>query len=292
MRLLKGHGTRNDFLLLPDLDGAVELSAAVVRALCDRRAGIGADGVLRVVRSENDPEAKDQAADAEFFMDYRNADGSTAEMCGNGLRVFYAYLHRLRLVEQIAAVATRGGVRRARAAGGGTVTVEIGVPRLLADRPTVTAASLRPPSASGPVARHGLAGRALEIPNPHVVVELDDTEQLADLDLSRPPIVEPSLPHGQNVEFAVRTGARRLRMRVYERGIGETMSCGTGICAAAVVLAGPGESWAAPWTVDVPGGTCEVSGGADGMLELTGPAVLVGEIEVDNHWLAQAEAGG
>jgi diaminopimelate epimerase len=289
VRLLKGHGTRNDFLVLPDLDGAVELSAAVVRALCDRRAGIGADGVLRVVRSANDPDGKDLAADAGFFMDYRNADGSTAEMCGNGLRVFYAYLQRLGLVEQCAAVATRGGIRRVCAGDDGNVTVQIGVARWRPDRPMVTAAvrSSSAAPAPAPVARPGVA---LEIPNPHVVVELDHTAQLAGLDLSRPPIVEPSLPHGQNVEFAVRTGGRRLRMRVYERGIGETMSCGTGICAAAVVLAGSDESWTAPWTVDVPGGTCAVSRGADGMVELTGPAVLVGEIEVDDDWLAQAEA--
>ena len=290
MRLLKGHGTRNDFLVLPDLDGAVELSAAVARALCDRRAGIGADGVLRVVRSENDPEAKDQAADAEFFMDYRNTDGSTAEMCGNGLRVFFAYLQRVGLVEQSAAVATRGGIRRARAGDDGNVTVQIGVPRLLAGQPTVTA-SLRSASApaSEPVARPGVP---LEIPNPHVVVELADTAHLAALELTRPPTVNPPLPHGQNVEFAVRTGVRRLRMRVYERGIGETMSCGTGICAAAVVLAGADDPWEVPWTVDVPGGTCTVSRDADGMVELTGPAVLVGEIEVDDPWLVQAEADG
>jgi diaminopimelate epimerase len=292
VRLLKGHGTRNDFLVLPDLDGAVDLSAAVVRALCDRRAGIGADGVLRVVRSENDPEAKDMAADAEFFMDYRNADGSTAEMCGNGLRVCFAYLQRVGLVGQVAAVATRGGIRRARAGDDTNVTVQIGSPRYLADRPVVTAAFARPLSgapAPEPMTRPGVA---LEIPNPHVIVELDDETHLADLDLSRPPLVEPRLPHGQNVEFAVRTGTRQLRMRVHERGVGETMSCGTGIGAAAVALAGPGGSWATPWTVDVPGGTCEVSRGADGMVELTGPAVLVGEIEIDDGWLTQAQTGG
>ena len=90
MRLVKGHGTENDFLVLPDLDGAIALTPQAVRALCDRHAGVGADGILRVVRSENDPDSKEMAADAPFFMDYRNADGSVAEMCGNGVRVFLA----------------------------------------------------------------------------------------------------------------------------------------------------------------------------------------------------------
>ncbi|MEO9138738.1 MAG: diaminopimelate epimerase, partial [Jatrophihabitans sp.] len=126
MRLLKGHGTENDFLILPDLDGVIDLSPAVVRALCDRRAGLGADGILRVVRSENDPEAENVAPDAPFFMDYRNADGSVAEMCGNGVRVFLRYLQRVGVVEQDAAVATRGGIRCVRACGDGNVTVNMG----------------------------------------------------------------------------------------------------------------------------------------------------------------------
>jgi diaminopimelate epimerase len=273
---VKGHGTENDFLVLPDLDGAVELTPAMVRALCDRHAGIGADGVLRVVRSENDPDSKELAADAPFFMDYRNADGSVAEMCGNGVRVFLQYLIASRLVERDAAVATRGGIRRARARGDGNVTVRMGLPRFLADRPVATAASSPPRPAT-----------ALEIPNPHVIVELDSAEQLAALDLTRPPAVEPPLSHGQNVEFVVRRGERHLQMRVHERGVGETRSCGTGICAVAVAAAradGVGAD-GVPWRVDVPGGSCEVVWRADGEVELTGPAVLVAEVEVDDEWL-------
>jgi diaminopimelate epimerase len=128
MRLVKGHGTENDFLMLPDLEGAIDLGPETVRALCDRHAGLGADGVLRVVRSENDPESKEMAGDAPFFMDYRNADGSVAEMCGNGIRVFLRYLIAIGLVESDAAVATRGGIRRARTSGDGNVTVEMGDP--------------------------------------------------------------------------------------------------------------------------------------------------------------------
>ena len=276
---MKGHGTENDFLVLPDLEGAVELTPAMVRALCDRHAGLGADGVLRVVRSENDPDAKEFAGEAEFFMDYRNADGSVVEMCGNGVRVFLQYLKSVRLVDTDAAVATRGGVRRARARGDGDVTVRMGLPRILADRPVATAAPLPPRAAT-----------ALTIPNPHVIVPLDSVDELASLDLSRPPRVEPPLPSGQNVEFVVRRGERHLQMRVHERGVGETRSCGTGICAVAVAAAeadGVGAD-GVPWRVDVPGGRCEVVWLPDGEVELTGPAVLVAEIEVDDDWLRGA----
>ncbi|HVU90687.1 MAG TPA: diaminopimelate epimerase [Jatrophihabitans sp.] len=279
MRLVKGHGTENDFLVLPDLDGAIDLTPAMVRALCDRHAGLGADGVLRVVASANDPEAKEFADAAPYFMDYRNADGSVAEMCGNGVRVFLQYLISARLVDTDAAVATRGGIRRARARGDGNVTVKMGLPRFLADRPVATAASSPP-----------RPGTALEIPNPHVIVPVDSVAELAGLDLSRPPVVDPPLPHGQNVEFVVRRGERHLQLRVHERGVGETRSCGTGICAVAVAAAqadGVGAD-GVPWRVDVPGGRCEVVWHPDGEVELTGPAVLVAEIEVDDEWLRRA----
>jgi diaminopimelate epimerase len=279
VRLVKGHGTQNDFLVLPDLDGAIDLTPVMVRALCERHAGIGADGVLRVVRSENDPDAKEMSGEAAFFMDYRNADGSVAEMCGNGLRVFLRYLIASGLVESGAAVATRGGIRRARTRGDGNVTVYIGLPRFLADRPVATAAPISP-----------TPGIALEIPNPHVVVPVESVELLAALDLSRPPLVEPALPHGQNVEFVVRRGPRWLQLRVHERGVGETRSCGTGLCAAVVAAAhadGIGADGSV-WRVDAPGGTCEVVWPADGEVELSGPAVLLAEIDVDDGWLASA----
>jgi diaminopimelate epimerase len=274
MHALKGHGTENDFVIIPDLDGAYELSEAAVRAICDRRAGVGADGILRVVRSAKHPEAVDQAVDAEFFMDYRNADGSVAEMCGNGVRVFLRYLHRVGLVEQEAAVATRGGTVHARLRADGDISVRMGQPEVLADRPVVTAAH--------DSARTSLV--ALTIPNPHVVVRLDSPDELAELDLTRPPAVAPELPHGQNVEFIVGLGPRHLRMRVFERGVGETRSCGTGICAVAVAAAVEAGSGAddEPWRVDVPGGTCTVIWHLDGTVELTGPAVIVAELELDD----------
>jgi diaminopimelate epimerase len=283
MRVLKGHGTENDFVVVPDLDGALDISAAMVRALCDRHAGIGADGVLRVVRAEMDPDAKLMMSDAPYFMDYRNADGSIAETCGNGIRVVVRYLQAAGLVGHIAAVATRGGIMRAQAHGDGNVAVEMGRPRILADRPVVTAAP----------AIESARATAVEMPNPHVVVQVADLEHLDALDLGRPPLVEPARPAGQNVEFAARLGPRHLVMRVHERGVGETRSCGTGICAvvAAVASADGNPADGRPWRVDVPGGTCEVTWRSDGEIVLSGPAVLVAQIDVDDAWLAAAAAG-
>ncbi len=285
MRVLKGHGTENDFVLLPDLDGELELTPALVRALCDRRAGIGADGVLRVVRSDRHPEAAAMAADAPFFMDYRNADGSLAEMCGNGIRVFLRYLQRAGLVEvqAVVAVATRGGIKRVQAGTGGEVTVGMGQPRLGTERPVVTAAGAP-----------GVAATAtVEMPNPHVIVELASRAALAAVDLSRAPAVEPARPDGQNVEFVVRAGQRLLAMRVYERGVGETRSCGTGICAVVVAIAAADGAGAdgSTWQVEVPGGSCSVVWRADGEVLLAGPAVLVAELELDDDWLARARNG-
>jgi diaminopimelate epimerase len=278
MHVLKGHGTENDFVLLPDLDGAIPLTPDLVRVLCDRHAGIGADGVLRVVRSENAEDAKEFAADAEFFMDYRNADGSLAEMCGNGIRVFLRYLQRVGLVEQSAAVATRGGIVRVQSGADGAISVHMGRPRVLADRPVATAAPLAPRAALATV----------RMPNPHVVVGVTPDE-LQSLDLTRPPAVAPALPDGQNVEFVATLGARHVRMRVHERGVGETRSCGTGICAAVVAAATAAgdDADGSTWRVDVSGGSCRVIWHPDGAIELVGPAVIVAEIELDEGWLAE-----
>lgn len=275
LKAVKGHGTENDFVVLPDLEAAILLSPSLVRAICDRHAGIGADGVLRVVRTAlaSEAEVREQAAQAEFFMDYHNADGSIAEMCGNGVRVFVRYLERMGLISGPTAIATRGGVKTV-AFDSDRVRVDMGLSVLRPESPSVTATGL--------IGVH--KSTAIDMPNPHVVVELEDEAALTALDLSRPPTVVPGLPEGQNVEFIVRAGERRLRMRVHERGVGETRSCGTGICAAVVAAAGL-EAGAGEWLVDVPGGRCEVSWTASGSVVLSGPAVLVADIEIADAWL-------
>jgi diaminopimelate epimerase len=266
VRVFKGHGTENDFVIVPDLDGELDLTPAMVRALCDRHAGIGGDGVLRVVRQ-----------DGEFFMDYRNADGSIAEMCGNGVRVFARYLQQAGLAGEEMAVATRGGVKGVRTCGE-NLSVSMGDPVLHADRPKVT------PRGGEPL--ESLAH--VEMPNPHVVVPVDSAEALAALDLSRAPVLDQPLPHAQNVEFIHRAGPRHLVMRVHERGVGETRSCGTGICAVvAAVACAENLRDAEPWTVDVPGGRTSVVWDVDSEIELTGPAVVLAEISVDDGWLAR-----
>ena len=278
LRVVKGHGTENDFVIVPDFEGALELTPELARALCDRHSGIGADGVLRAVRCENDPVGATMAGDAVYFMDYRNADGSVAEMCGNGVRVFVRYLQSVGVVVDSAAVATRGGVKRTWLTDEGGVIVDMGVPVILADRPVATAA---------PSVRR-VAGVAVELPNPHVVVPVAGRDELDALDLSRPPRVEPTRPDGQNVEFVVREGLRQLRMRVHERGVGETRSCGTGICAAVAAADGAGPD-GSTWTVDVPGGSCQVTWQPDGVMHLRGPAVLVADVELSADWLSRVQ---
>jgi diaminopimelate epimerase len=278
LRWVKGHGTENDFLLLPDSQALLDLSPALVRALCDRHAGLGADGVLRLVPSVGDPAAAAVAAPARWFMDYRNADGSIAEMCGNGIRVVARYLVDEGLADPgELRVATRAGVKTVWLERAGDVTVDMGEPALIDARPVVGEST----------------ATAVSIGNPHVVVRLADgvrgAAALSRLDLSHPPVVAPPLPHGQNVEFAVRTGPRALAMRVYERGVGETRSCGTGVCAAVVATVrtertGSGE----PWTVDVPGGRLSVIWADPGPVLLTGPAVLVAEGRLHAGWAATA----
>ncbi len=266
LRWIKGHGTENDFLLVPDPDGSTALAPDLVRALCDRRAGVGADGVIRVVRAAADPAGAAMAGAAEWFMDYRNADGSLAEMCGNGIRVVARYLVDAGLAKAgELAVATRGGVRTVWVGSGGDVTVDMGAPGPIEVTATV----------------EGLSATPVSMGNPHLVVPLPDERGLAALDLSRPPRVEPSLPGGQNVEFVVRRGPRALAMRVHERGVGETRSCGTGVCAAVVATAlAAGEGRDEPWTVDVPGGRLTVTWTSPGPVLLTGPAVLVARGEL------------
>lgn len=256
LRFAKGHGSGNDFVILPDVDDALAVDAALVSALCDRRFGIGADGLLRVVPS----------AAGGWFMDHRNADGSLAETCGNGIRVVARYLVACGLAAPgPLTLHTRSGPRAVEVGVDGDISVDMGEPECIDAAPLVA----------------GLPGRALSMGNPHVVVALPDRAALAALDLSCPPQVTPPLLDGQNVEYICPDGpGHALRMRVHERGVGETPSCGSGICAAVVaaVLAEPtgrGE-W---WTVTVPGGRLQARWAQS--VTLRGPAVIVAHGEVD-----------
>ena len=236
MRFAKGHGTGNDFVILPDPDGELALSAPLVAELCDRHTGLGADGVLRVVRTAaaGVPQAAGQAA--EWFMDYRNADGSEAEMCGNGIRVFARFLldSGLAAGPQIP-VATRSGTRIVRAAAGGEFSVDMGPAEVLG-------------AGSAGLGEQTVSGLAISVGNPHLACIV--TEPVAGIDLSAPPVLDPAqFPDGANVEVLRVTGNRRVEMRVYERGSGATLSCGTGAVATAVAAAAAAGQWPEPGPV-------------------------------------------
>ncbi|WP_055481564.1 diaminopimelate epimerase [Sphaerimonospora mesophila] len=261
MRFVKGHGTENDFVILPDPDARLELTAAGVAALCDRRAGIGADGVLRVVRTERCAEVADQAGAAEWFMDYRNADGGVAEMCGNGVRVFARYLVEAGLAAAGEfGVATRAGVKRVRLAETGDVTVEMGRPLVLGGSRTT-------------VEGRTYDGLNVNMGNPHLACLIDDP--VADFDLGREPEFDREVyPDGVNIELINVVGDHAVVMRVHERGSGETRSCGTGAVATAVAAARAAGEPTGAWQIRVPGGTVTVTLDAD-TSHLSGPAVLV-----------------
>ncbi|TGB08226.1 diaminopimelate epimerase [Streptomyces sp. MZ04] len=292
---LKGHGTENDFVIVPDPDNAIELPPAVVATLCDRRAGIGGDGLLHVVRSAAHPEARHLADRAEWFMDYRNGDGSIAEMCGNGVRVFARYLQRAGHVgEGDLAVATRGGVKTvhiAKAEAGGDITVGMGKAILPEGDVTVSVAGHHWPARDLDVADHLWPARNVNMGNPHAVAFVADLDEAGAL-LAPPPFSPASAyPDGVNVEFVVDRGPNHVAMRVHERGAGETRSCGTGACAVAVAAArrdGADPSVTGTpvtYTVDLPGGRLVITERPDGEIEMTGAAVIVAEGEIDADWL-------
>jgi len=256
---VKGHGTRNDFVLLPDLTGALhgDLPAERVAAICDRRSGIGADGVLRVIRA---------SAHAPWFMDYRNADGSTAEMCGNGIRVFVRYLADEGLVDPSdpVHVDTRDGMKTATFCTDGEISVDLGTPTV------------------GTEVKVGVDGRELvaqrvDLGNPHAVVFVDDLSEAGSL-REQPGFAPADFPNGVNVEFATVGSDGVVAMRVYERGVGETQSCGTGACAvAAAVAARHDATIPVEYPIEVPGGRLTVGIDASHRAHLKGPAVLVAE---------------
>lgn len=265
----KGHGTGNDFVIIADPDGQLDLSADQVAALCDRHFGIGADGLLRVVRSS----AGGFDSDAEWFMDYRNADGSIAEMCGNGVRVFARYLvdTGLAAIDEPLPIGTRAGTKTVTRSDDG-FRIDLGLWASDGGEPLVRARGLDVPR----------PGMNIDLGNPHTVVALASEAELESLDLTVIPQITPEPAHGANVEFVVpapvQNGVGHIRMRVFERGVGETLSCGTGTVAAALAV----RAWAGgtidSWRVDVPGGTLGVTmfPADDGEhVSLSGPATLV-----------------
>ena len=271
---LKGHGTENDFVLLPDFDGTVHgaLGDSVVRFLCDRHAGIGADGILRIVAGDKQSFVDDGG---EWFMDYRNADGSIGEMCGNGIRVFARYLRDLDLIGDVARIGTRAGVKVVAVNSDGTVTADMGEPSFPGPARIVVEAN-----------GHQWSALHVDMGNPHAVAFVDDLRHAGPLVEQPTWTPADAYPNGVNLEFVVRRGPGHVAMRVHERGVGETRSCGTGTCAVAVAAAKADRApLPATYRVDVPGGTVTVCWREDGHLELTGPAVVHARGTFDHAWL-------
>ncbi len=278
LQFSKGQGTGNDFVLLMDKVGQLDLSEAEIRKICNRNFGIGADGLIiaRPTRGSEVAELLNEEPAAEWFMDYRNQDGSKAEMCGNGIRVFARYLLEHGLVSFEAGstlpIATRAGIKDLTQTATG-FAVDLGTWRISEEEVLVKSYGLK-------VARPGLH---VNLGNPHVVVALADLTELEALDLHRAPELDPPAQDGANVEFVVPSdplideGVASLTMRVHERGVGETLSCGTGVAAAAIAI----RHWAGGiqnnWRVSVPGGELAVKmfGSEDGeRVAISGPAEL------------------
>lgn len=264
----KGHGTQNDFIILDDSYGMHDMHPEFIKVVCDRRAGIGADGVIRVVRASSVREWEGEPN--VWFMDYYNADGTTAEMCGNGLRVFARHLINEQLVDTGSFdVATRAGLKHVDVAMHGQIRTDVGAVTIADEDVEISA-----DGGSWPAVK-------VDVGNPHAVVFVDDGA-LEALSLHQQPVWSPAqaYPHGVNVEFVEIDGPGRLSMRVHERGVGETMSCGTGVVAAAAAYrARSGHEGTIE--VTVPGGELSVDFEGD-QARLTGPAVIIGRGE---YWL-------
>lgn len=279
MRFVKGHGAQNDFVLLDDHDGTLDLTRERVVALCDRRRGLGADGVLRVVRAGalGEPVANG-IADTDWFMDYRNADGTAAEMCGNGVRVFAQHLVVAGLVvgpEMV--VGSRAGPRPVVVHHAdslrGDVEVDMGPARLLGD-------------SHASVEGVGHPGVGIDVGNPHLACVLAGATPatLAGLDLTVPPGHDAAMfPHGVNVELLTPLADGAVHLRVHERGVGETRACGTGTIAAAVAALRDAGRPAGQVRVHSPGGAMTVRVTAETTF-LRGPSVLLARGTIDARW--------
>lgn len=266
----KAHGTGNDFVVIDGVSHDIQLTSADVQAICDRHFGVGADGLIRVAFA-----VEFNVTDAKYFMDYRNADGSLAETCGNGLRVTARFLveNGYEKPGQFT-IGTRAGTVTATVNPDDdefdNIAIAMGSPRFpqLRAMPVVT------------TEKGSWNGSGVLMPNPHCVVQVSNTQDAGAL-LLAPDVAPLSVfPDGANVEFIAGQSASHIDMRTFERGVGETLSCGSGACAAATVWAQQ-NALDTPWSiqVDVLGGTVfvDASAGVDADLTLTlrGPARVV-----------------
>ncbi|WP_232423277.1 diaminopimelate epimerase [Mycobacterium sp. 155] len=288
LRFVKGHGTQNDFVVLPDLDARLSLQPDAVAALCDRRRGLGADGVLRVTTAGAALAAgvfdrlPDGVAADDWYMDYRNADGSIAQMCGNGVRVFAHYLKAsgLETADEFVVGSLAGPrpvVLHHADADTAEVTVEMGKANRFG-------------AGSAVVGGRSFSGLAVDVGNPHLACVGIDQADLVALDVGAPVSFDSALfPHGVNVEILTAPVDGVVNMRVHERGVGETRSCGTGTVAATVAALAHEGTDTGTLQVRIPGGEVSVTV-TESTSYLRGPSVLVARGELSEAWWNTAHA--
>ena len=257
-----GHGTENDFVLVYDPENSIAITEAQIAAICNRKTGIGADGLIRITKDSG-----------KWFMDDRNADGSLAEMCGNGIRVMAKYLvTREFQPEGIFAIDTRAGIKHLRVPRDGDISVNMG--HVTDEMEEIEATN------NG----HTWPGLNISVGNPHAVVFVESIDDVGSLESA--PSVSPasSYPEGVNVEFVEILPNFEAKMRVHERGSGETRSCGTGTCAVALAatLKTNGKV-PSRWTIYPPGGRLIVDIDGHFNATLTGPAEILEEHDISEY---------
>lgn len=263
-----GHGTENDFLLLFDEQNQFDVQPERIANLCSRTGSVGrpgADGLIRITRN---------ATGKNWFMDYRNSDGSLAEMCGNGIRVMARYLvDRGHQGAGIFAIDTRDGLKYLAVPEVGEISVNMGKVLDLSDV-----------DGTATILQSGNEWKSfnINVGNPHAVAIISDLAQVGDLTTAPGAIPDDIYPEGVNIEFAQIIGDNEVLMRVYERGSGETRSCGTGICAVALAAnVYSKRSLPAKWIINPPGGRLTVELDPHSNATLTGAAVILQDFEVE-----------
>ena len=257
-----GHGTHNDFVLVFDEDDKIKFTPEQIKRICDRKSGVGSDGFIKIIKK-----------DGTWFMDYSNADGSVGEMCGNGIRVMARYLtDRGYQPSGIYAINTRAGKKFLAVPEVGDISVNMGQVSQVPGEIAVQANS------------NSYRGFNIDVGNPHAVVFVNDMNEVGDLLIA--PVVEPAdeYPDGVNVEFVEFLPNGELKMRVHERGVGETKSCGTGTCAVALAATlSKGKRLPSNWIINPPGGRLSVEIDSHNNAILTGPAVLINDVDLSKY---------
>lgn len=261
------HGIGNDFVMIADPDSNLSLSADLVRALCDRRFGIGGDGVIRVAPGTEG---------GDLFMDYVNSDGSIGEMCGNGIRCLAVFAHQEGLSTSAEMkIETRAGLKVVTLLDEGYVRVDMGAP--IFDAPEIPIFwNGDPLHVQLETEDQTFEAATLSMGNPHAVIFVDDPSSVPLTTWGPGLEVHQAFPNKANIEFIHVDSREHITMRVWERGAGETLACGTGACAVGVVgrLLGGAEEKV---TVTLPGGDLQIEW--EGSVDRSAPVFMTGPTE-------------